>query len=96
MQSLLFFSKSIEQKIDFIEKTYFDIKFNLWIPLAFSIFLYFYISVLFDWLSQKGISARKLISKRQRITDIHHRQGIAAEELRLKKKIKKGSPESKH
>lgn len=92
---LLFSSKSIEQKIEFIELNYFDIKLNLWIPLAFAVFYVLilpYIMALFDWLSQKGISARKLILKNQRITDIQHRQEIAAEEWQLDK-IRQGSPD---
>jgi DNA primase len=92
---LLFSSKSIEQKIDFIEEKYFDINLNLWIPLGFAVFYVLilpYIMALFDWLSQKGISARKLILKNQRISDIQHRQEIAAEEWQLDK-IRQGSPD---
>lgn len=92
---LLFSSKTIEQKIEFIENNYFDIKLNLWIPLAFAVFYFLilpYIMALFDWLSQKGIAARKLILKNQRITDIQHRQEIAAEEWQLDK-IRQGSPD---
>lgn len=92
---LLFSSKTIEQKIEFIENNYFDIKLNLWIPLAFAVFYVLilpYIMALFDWLSQKGIAARKLILKNQRITDIQHRQEIAAEEWQLDK-IRQGSPD---
>ena len=92
---LFFSSKTIEQKIEFIEGNYFDINFNLWIPLAFAVFYVLilpYIMALFDWLSQKGIATRKLISKKHRITDIQNRQEIAAEEWQLEK-IKEGSPD---
>lgn len=92
---LLFSSKTIEQKIEFIESNYFDINYNLWIPLGFAVFYVLilpYIMALFDWLSQKGIAARKLISKNHRISDIQHRQEIAAEEWQLSK-IKEGSPD---
>ncbi|MFD2916376.1 hypothetical protein [Psychroserpens luteus] len=92
---LLFSSKTIEQKIEFVETNYFDIDFNLWIPLTFSVFYVLilpYIMALFDWLSQKGIASRKLISKNHRITDIQNRQEIAAEEWQLEK-IKEGSPD---
>lgn len=94
--AILFFSgKTIEQKIEFIEANYFDINFNLWIPLAFAVFYVLilpYVMALFDWLSQKGIAERKLISKKHRITDIQNRQEIAAEEWQLEK-IKEGSPD---
>jgi len=94
--AILFFSgKTIEQKIEFIEANYFDINFNLWIPLAFAVFYVLilpYIMALFDWVSQKGIAARKRISKEHRLTDIQNRQEIAAEEWQLEK-IKEGSPD---
>lgn len=94
---LLFSSKTIEQKIEFVEANYFDIDYNLWIPLAFAVFYVLilpYIMALFDWLSQKGIASRKLISKKHRITDIQNRQEIAAEEWQLEK-IREGSPDIK-
>lgn len=94
--AILFFSgKKIEDKITFIETNYFDLNHNLWIPLGFAVFYVLilpYIMALFDWLSQKGIAVRKLISKNHRIADIQHRQEIAAEEWQLEK-IKEGSPD---
>ena len=94
--SILFFSKkSIEDKIDFIEEKYFDIDYNLWIPLAVAVFYVLilpYLIALFDWLSQKGINARKVISKNHKILDIQNRQEIAAEEWQLEK-IREGSPD---
>ncbi len=92
---LLFSNKTIEKKIDFIEKNYFDMVTNLWIPLGFSVFYVLilpYLMALFDWLSQKGIAARKEISKTHRLTDIQNRQEIAAEEWQLEK-IREGSPD---
>lgn len=92
---LFFSSKTIEGKIEFIETNYFDIDHNLWIPLAFAVFYVLilpYIMALFDWLSQKGISIRKLISKNHRISDIQYKQEIAAEEWQLEK-IREGSPD---
>lgn len=92
---LFFSSKKIEDKITFIETNYFDLNHNLWIPLGFAIFYVLilpYIMALFDWLSQKGIAVRKLISKNHRIADIQHRQEIAAEEWQLEK-IREGSPD---
>lgn len=96
--SLLFYffsGKKIENKIEFIENNYFDINYNLWIPLAFAVFYVLilpYVMALFDWLSQKGIAIRKLISKNNRISDIQYKQEIAAEEWQLEK-IKEGSPD---
>src|SRR5690606_26009206 len=92
---LFFSSKKIEDKISFIETNYFDLEHNLWIPLAFAVFYVLilpYIMAIFDWLSQKGIATRKLISKNHRIADIQHRQEIAAEEWQLEK-IREGSPD---
>lgn len=92
---LFFSSKKIEDKISFIEAKYFDLEHNLLIPLAYAIFYVLilpYIMALFDWLSQKGIATRKLISTKHRITDIQHRQEIAAEEWQLEK-IREGSPD---
>lgn len=92
---LFFSSKTIEQKIEFIELNYFNINNNLWLPLAFAVFYVLilpYIMALFDWLSQKGISLRKDIYKNHRLTDIQNRQEIAAEEWQLEK-IREGSPD---
>ena len=45
---ILFFSnKKIEDKITFIETNYFDLNYNLWIPLGFAVF---YILILIDRL----------------------------------------------
>ena len=90
---LFFSSKKIEDKITFIETNYFDLNYNLWIPLGFAVFYILilpYVMALFDWLSQKGIGVRKLISKNHRISDIQYRQEIAAEEWQLEK-IREGS-----
>lgn len=92
---LIFSGKTIEQKINFIETNYFDINHNLWFPLGFATFYVLvlpYIMALFDWLSQGGISIRKSIAKKHRLTDIRNRQEIAAEEWQLEK-IKEGSPD---
>ena len=92
---LFFSSKKIEDKITFIEVKYFDLNYNLWIPLGFAVFYVLilpYVMALFDKLSQKGIGVRKLISKNHRISDIQHRQEIAAEEWQLEK-IREGSPD---
>ena len=67
---LLFSSEKIEDKINYIETHYFYINYNLWIPLGFAIFYILalpYLMVLFDWLSQKGVQIRRLISKNHRI-----------------------------
>lgn len=92
---LFFSSKKIEDKISFIETNYFNLQHNLWIPLGIAVFYVLvlpYLMALFDLLSQKGISARKLISKNHRIADIQNKQEIAAEEWQLEK-IREGSPD---
>lgn len=92
---LFFSSKTMEKRIEFIETNYFDINYNLWIPIAFAVFYVLilpYIMALFDWLSRKGIIVRKLIAKNHRIADIQFRQEIAAEEWQLEK-IREGSPD---
>jgi hypothetical protein len=92
---LVFSAKNVEEKINFIETNYVNLKINFWIPLGFAFFYSLilpYIMAFFDWLLQKAISYRRLISKENRITDIQHRQEIAAEEWQLEK-IKSGSPD---
>lgn len=92
---ILFSNKKVIYKIDLIEAKYIDINLNFWYPLAFAAFYVLilpYVMALFDWLSQKGISARRLIAKNHRISEIQGRQEIAAEEWQLEK-IKQGSPD---
>lgn len=94
--AVLFFSnKIIEDRITFIESNYLNWDLSLWIPIYIAIFYVLilpYIMALFDWLSQRGVSVRKLILKNNRISDIQHRQEIAAEEWQLEK-IREGSPD---
>ena len=92
---LLFSDKKIIDKIQHIQDNYVDLVLNFWYPLGFSVFYVLvlpYLMALFDWLSQKAISYRRLISKNHRISEIQGRQEIAAEEWQLEK-IRQGSPD---
>lgn len=87
--------RTIEEKIKFIEENYTDIQLNVYFPLLVTIFYLVvlpYVLALFDWLSQRAIVLRKLISKNHRISDIKHKQEIAAEEWQLEI-IREGSPD---
>lgn len=90
---LLFSDKIIEDKIDYIQCYYFDLTFNLWLPLAFALLyplLLPYLMAVFDGLLKWAIVNRKLFSKEQRLRDIQYQQEIAAEEWQLEK-IRQGS-----
>ncbi len=92
---ILFSNKKIVDKIALVEEKYIDINLNFWYPLAFAAFYVLilpYVMALFDWLSQKGISSRRLIAKNHRLSEIQGRQEIAAEEWQLEK-IRQGSPD---
>ncbi|MEQ9468435.1 MAG: hypothetical protein RLN88_13555 [Ekhidna sp.] len=92
---LILSDTTIEERIELIENCYLDIWLNLYVPLivtAFYLIVLPYILALFDWLSQRAIALRKLISKNHRIADIQHKQEIAAEEWQLEI-IREGSPD---
>lgn len=90
---LMFSDKVIEDKIDYIECNYFDLTYNLWLPLVFALLyplIIPYLMTLFDGLLKWATVNRKLYAKEQRLRDIQYQQEIAAEEWQLEK-IRQGS-----
>ena len=59
---ILFSSKTIEERIEYVETNHIDIFYNLWIPLIFAvIYVSFlpYLMLLFDKISSKGLEGRE-------------------------------------
>ena len=85
---LLFSSKTVEQRISYIEENFINIWFYFWIPLFISIF---YIAILpylmlgLDLLLKKVILNRRTVSKDHRIKELQNRQDIAKEQSKLEK-----------